>query len=57
VLDDVVEDSLAHFLSPFFGRVRPGERVVAGGAAPVLAPKRIWILEDWRGGWPAVQTP
>jgi hypothetical protein len=53
LLDDVVEDTVAHTLAPYFDRVSPGEQVVGGGARPALVPKRIWVFEGWRGGWPA----
>ncbi len=52
LLDDVVEDTVAHTLTPYFERASPGEQVVGGGARPALAPKRIWLFEGWRGGWP-----
>lgn len=52
VLDDSVEATIARDLTPYFDRISPGERVVAGGAQPTLVPKRIWILEHWQGGWP-----
>jgi hypothetical protein len=57
VLDDSVEAPIARELSPYFRRVTPGERVVAGGSKPTLVPKRIWLLECWQGGWPALNRP
>jgi undecaprenyl-diphosphatase len=57
VLDDSVESSIAKDLAPYFGSVTAGERVVAGGARPVLVPKRIWLLKCWQGGWPALDRP
>ena len=53
VVDDSVEASIAHDLAPYFGRISEGERIVAGGVRPTLAPKRIWVLEGWQGAWPS----
>lgn len=57
VLDDSVEAPIASLLTPYFGRVTPGQRVVAGGSDPTLVPKRIWLLECWQGGWPHFTRP
>ena len=44
-------------LAPYFGRV------TRGGAAPLLRgtdtveTRRIWVLEDYRGGWPVRVGP
>lgn len=53
VLDDSVESRVAERLAPYFTVASAGERIVAGGAQAVLVPKRVWIFEGWRGGWPA----
>lgn len=57
VLDDSVEASIARDLAPYFSQLSEGERVVAGGSQPTLAPKRIWRFACWQGGWPAFTRP
>jgi 4-amino-4-deoxy-L-arabinose transferase-like glycosyltransferase len=49
----VVVESLA----PHFGLAKPGELVSLRGAGQIIAQRRIWVFEAWRGTWPATRDP
>jgi hypothetical protein len=44
-------------LAPHFNRVTRGERVMATPERRDLPQRQIWVLEGWRGTWPASGRP
>ncbi len=57
VLDDLAESDAAlppaiTALTPHFGRVERGARVVLARGDDEYGARRIWLLRDWQGGWP-----
>jgi undecaprenyl-diphosphatase len=58
VLDDVAEPhATVRALSPYFGAVRRGEKVVLRRGSGEIGTRRIWELSGWRGGWPERAVP
>jgi hypothetical protein len=39
-------------LEPYFARARVVDSTGPTAERPEVPPRRIWLLEDWRGGWP-----
>jgi len=39
-------------LHPYFARMRVVDSTGPTTERPEVPPRRIWLLEDWRGGWP-----
>ncbi|HEX5437088.1 MAG TPA: glycosyltransferase family 39 protein [Gemmatimonadaceae bacterium] len=53
-LDDAADSSLViRLLTPHFRRVRQGALVTLGRPGDPRGLRRIWLLEGWRGSWPA----
>jgi 4-amino-4-deoxy-L-arabinose transferase-like glycosyltransferase len=53
--DGVHETAAA--LAPYFASVKPGAPAPLLRGADTVSTRRIWILEDYRGGWPARVEP
>jgi dolichyl-phosphate-mannose-protein mannosyltransferase len=43
-------------LHPYFARIKMVDSTGASAERPEVPKRRIWLLEDWRGGWPGKQT-
>ncbi len=39
-------------LAPYFAHVQRGELVVLARRGDIITRRRLWILSEWRGGWP-----
>lgn len=41
-------------LTPFFGEARRSELVELKRGPAVIGTRRVWLLREWRGGWPSL---
>jgi hypothetical protein len=58
VLDDVADPhATVRALTPYFGEVRRGERVLLRRGSAEIGARRVWELSGWRGGWPERAFP
>jgi hypothetical protein len=60
VLDDTPPDVVhitAEMLAPYFETVRRGALAPLRRGADTVSVRRIWVLEGYRGGWPARAEP
>jgi 4-amino-4-deoxy-L-arabinose transferase-like glycosyltransferase len=58
VLDDVSDlHATIRALTPYFAAVKRGERAALKRGDGEIGARRIWVLSDWRGGWPVRSAP
>jgi hypothetical protein len=58
VLDDVSDlHATIRALTPYFAEVKRGERAPLKRGDGEIGARRIWVLSDWRGGWPVRSAP
>jgi 4-amino-4-deoxy-L-arabinose transferase-like glycosyltransferase len=46
-------ETVIEALTPFFGSVERGEPVVMRRGTAQVGSRRLWLLRDWKGAWPA----